>query len=816
MNALNALKSLTLRGEIRILARTRHLQMPGKSLFSRIVDFLIPRVAAGLKVPAEALRMFRSANALSGLDRSTLPTELIPLNTIQLSRGLLNFTVLQSLDGWVLPYWAERQYDPSDPGFVPRSHLGLSINVTRRNWTAVGSPPFHREPVVDPRGAVMPFSNRWTIEPWLKSGGTVFFPSRAGAVRQWLRDELPVVTTAFDCGALVLEETVSVTGATLAVDVTVTNTGAAPAACELAFAVRPFNAEGACLLGSIYLDSGRHAFVLDAAEEVMLPGAPSAVHCSNRSEGDSAAAFAAGTDPGAPSAAACDAGLANGWAAYPLTLGPGEHRTLRSTVSLDGKGTPAGTIDEAAGAWRSVLDGGTVIDTPDSAVNALLRSSLSTLLLLADGDAITPGPWTYHQFWFRDAAVMLRALDAFGHHGIVRDVLRSYPSRQESSGYFRSQQGEWDSNGQALWTAWQHACLAHDDAIAPEMEAALRKGADWISRKTRDEDDGLLPRGLSAEHLGLADRYFWDDWWSVAGLEGYARLCLRRGDQAEARRARGEAAALRGTVEAAVAAVMQARGLGEIPAGPARGVDSGMIGSCAPWYPLQVYPPEDPRLRRTLETLMARYGLRGMFFQNFIHSGMNAYLTLQIAQAWLYAGERETFWEMFCTVARHASPTLNFPEAIHPLTGGGAMGDGHHGWAAAEVAMALRNAFVSELWSGDRPDITLLGGIPRAWFAAGKRLSILGAPVPGGIISLRVECGEAETDIGIEFEERDRGGARRWSLRIPAEVSRVTVNGRAAAAVAVEENETTITLVPAPGTTAVVLDCRVAEKRSSQ
>ena len=36
-------------------------------------------------------------------------------------------------------------------------------------------------------------------------------------------------------------------------------------------------------------------------------------------------------------------------------------------------------------------------------------------------------------------------------------------------------------------------------------------------------------------------------------------------------------------------------------------------------------------------------------------------------------------------VLDYASPTLNFPEAIHPLTGGGVIGDGHHGWAAAET-----------------------------------------------------------------------------------------------------------------------------------
>lgn len=97
-------------------------------------------LARKLGVPAEAVRMFNAANRLSGLDRDTLPSELIPLNTLQLARGLLNFTALQSMDGWVLPYWAVQQLKPASPAFIPRSHLGLLMNVAHRNWTAIGNP----------------------------------------------------------------------------------------------------------------------------------------------------------------------------------------------------------------------------------------------------------------------------------------------------------------------------------------------------------------------------------------------------------------------------------------------------------------------------------------------------------------------------------------------------------------------------------------------------------------------------------------------------------------------------------------------------
>jgi hypothetical protein len=783
-----------------------------------MLDLLVRRIAAGLKIPEPALRMFQAANELSGLDRKTLPTELIPLNTMQISRGLLNFTLLQSLEGWVFPYWAERQYDPSDAGFIPRSHLGLSINITRRNWTAVGTPSCSVEPVVDPAGAVMPLRNRWTSECWLKCGDDVYFPSRSRNVRQSLREGLPIVATAYECGEIRLEQTVYVNGTTLVQEVSVAHTGNTIEDCTLAFAIRPFNAEGACLVRDIRFGGGNNSFILDGTDRFMLPGPPDSVHCSNHAGGDSARSFAAKSREADPSTGAtCPAGLANGYAAYALKLAPGESRTFRATINLetnlDGKDTGPGELHEAEAAWKSLLGSGTEITTPDEHVNTVLRASLSTLLMLTDGDSITPGPWTYHQFWFRDAAVMLRALDAFGFHAQARAVILAFPSMQEPSGYFRSQQGEWDSNGQALWTAWQHAVLGQDTSFASGLIDSLGKGAGWIARKRREDGNtgmspGLMPAGLSAEHLGLADRYFWDNWWSAAGLQAYARLCRLMGKRAEEQSTRLELEEYRADIERAVAAVRRSKGIEVIPAGPSRGIDCGMIGSCAPWYPLQLYPPDDMRMRRTLETLAERYFLHGLFFQEFIHSGKNPYLTLQIAQAWLYAGDRKRFWDMLTDVVRHASPTLNYPEAIHPLTGGGTMGDGHHGWAAAEVALALRNTFVREMWTpaNDVPLLILLGGCPPDWFSPGRNFAIRHAPVPGGVISIRADATEETLCVEIDYEKRSEGGAEQWSLQIPGGGSRIVVNGSAAASVAVSDRETSIMLIPAEGRTLVSIE----------
>src|SRR6185503_7644675 len=138
-----------------------------------------------------------------------------------------------------------------------------------------------------------------------------------------------------------------------------------------------------------------------------------------------------------------------------------------------------------------------------------------------------------------------------------------------------------------------------------------------------------------------------------------------------------------------------------------RRMDSGAVGSLVADFPLQLFAPGDPRIMRSVEWLLANSFVHGGFFQNMIHSGINAYLTLHIAQVLLRAGDRSAH-QLIDAVAKLASPTGQWPEAIHPRTLGGCMGDGEHVWAAAEWILLMRNCFVRE--EGD--SLVVGSGIP--------------------------------------------------------------------------------------------------------
>lgn len=82
------------------------------------------------------------------------------------------------------------------------------------------------------------------------------------------------------------------------------------------------------------------------------------------------------------------------------------------------------------------------------------------------------------------------------------------------------------------------------------------------------------------------------------------------------------------------------------------------------------------------------------------------------------------------------------------------MGDGHHGWAAAEVVSAVHDMFLYErpAVEGGR-ELVLLSGIPVAWFENGTPFGIENAPVTGGRLTLRAVPDGKDMCITI-YQER--------------------------------------------------------------
>ncbi len=700
----------------------------------------------------------------------TEPIELLRAGVVLHARGLINARVIQHNLDWVWPFWVERQFDPADVAFVPRSFSITHINLTHRNWTALGWPDCPQLAIVDPRGLVTPHLDKWSLDAWIMADdGDFLLPSRAGDVRQTMvSHHIPEIVTESqsDVGSLTCRADVSLQDGLATCNMTIDGDAKGPG--WLVVSLRPYNPEGISFVHQMALSDDRLGWQVEGEDAVAFSDPVERHHVSDYRAGDVHIHL---QDLGEEGTGRCDIGMVTAAALFRLDNANRREVTVR--VPLHGAALPA------AVGWDAALHDTCRLTIGDPKIQYLFDTAVRTLVLHSPED-VYPGPYTYKRFWFRDAAFLIHGLLAVGLFDRAARALDRFADRQTAAGYFHSQEGEWDSNGEALWI-YRRYCQLSGRPPHADWQQPIRKGADWICRKRQPKSGdaphrGLLPAGFSAEHLGPNDYYYWDDFWGVAGLEAAADLMARYDNPTEADRLGREAEDFQRAIDTSLAQAAARLRTSAMPAAPTRRMDAGAIGSLAVGYPLQLCPPDDPRLLSTVEYLLANCRVGGGFFQDMIHSGINAYLTLHMAQVLLRAGDPR-YLELVDAVADLATPTGQWPEAIHPATRGGCMGDGQHVWAAADWMLMIRNCMVRE--EGDR--LIVGAGVAAAWLASGGVLEFGPAPTAFGKITLRFATEEG--GLAASWRAEWHAAAPTIEVRVPgfspvvpaADVCRVTL-----------------------------------------
>lgn len=692
------------------------------------------------------------------------PIELLRAGVLFHARGLVNTRAIQYNLDWVWPFWVVKQFTPKDASFIPRGFSFSHINLTHRNWTAVGIPGLDLYPIVDPRGLVTPHWDGWSMDVWLISGeGEGLFPSREDQASQSLSlsPALKVETFLENRGfglktsahvsmekgnrpTLVLEARGEIQG----------NDG------WMIISIRPYNPEGIRFIDHIHYRREENRLRINHEQDLYFESVPDKVIFSNYACGDVAHHLESRQSQ---NEVECPIGMATAAAFFPARIG-NENRVrmkIPLTSNPDSKNFPA--INQAR--LQPALEKNSAkLKIPDSKFCSLYDSAVQTLLLLT-GPEVYPGPYTYKRFWFRDACFLLNTLLELGLPDKCRRLMEKFPNRQKQSGYFQSQEGEWDSNGQVLWLAGRYRHLTGKE-FDLKLVSSLIKGARWIINKQRNKGDkkkhdGLLPAGFSAEHLGPNDYYYWDNFWAIAGLNAASGLAASIQDKNLQQTFSDHAALLENRVFASIMGSPGQIRYNAIPASCYRRMDAGAVGSLVADYPLQITQPGDPLIMNTVSFLMDHCFYGDGFFQDMIHSGINAYLTLDIAQTLLRNNDKR-YRSLIRNIADLASPTGQWPEAIHPLTGGGCMGDGQHAWASAEWIMMMKSLFIRE--EGER--LILGSGIFPEWLEHDGILEFGPTLIPaGGTLCLRlVKTGD---DLVMELNWNRVGSPIRCIAMVP-------------------------------------------------
>jgi hypothetical protein len=89
------------------------------------------------------------------------------------------------------------------------------------------------------------------------------------------------------------------------------------------------------------------------------------------------------------------------------------------------------------------------------------------------------------------------------------------------------------------------------------------------------------------------------------------------------------------------------------------------------------------------------------------------------------------------------------------------MGDGQHGWAAAEWVMMIRNMFVRE----EQGRLIVGSGVLREWFDADAPVSFGPTPTPWGPVSVQLDRDGA--DVAANINGQWRSAAPRIDVLVP-------------------------------------------------
>ncbi len=479
------------------------------------------------------------------------PVELLRAGVVFHARGLMNTKAIQQNLDWVWPYWVVRQFDPLDDAFLPRAFSITHVNLTLRNWTAVGTPGCNALPIVDPRGLVTPFFDGWSLDGWIVAeDGTDLIPARMPDVTHRLlleEDRLAVRTQSAKPGlSLSAEAWVEPRAGDALCRVSYVARTDRPA--WLIVSPRPANPEGVSFIHTVELKDDRRTWRINERGTATLSEPVDRHAVSDYYTGD---VYLRLLERKEESSVTCPIGLATAAALYRLQ--PNETREVGVEVPLSGdvESTPLFRTGADVETWKVATSEAARLRVPDPRFRFLYEAAVRTLVLHSPREAY-PGPYTYKRFWFRDAAYIVHGLLCAGLRGRAEAVLDHFPKRQSITGFFNSQEGEWDANGEVLWTFRRYGELT-GAPLKPAWRRAAVRGAEWIVSKRLPDNlevphAGLLPAGFSAEHLGNNDYYYWDDFWSVAGLRAAAEMFETDNAKAAAR-FRREAEALMAAIE---------------------------------------------------------------------------------------------------------------------------------------------------------------------------------------------------------------------------------------------------------------------------
>lgn len=479
--------------------------------------------------------------------------------------------------------------------------------------------------------------------------------------------------------------------------------------------------------------------------------------------------------------------FASGALSARFVLEPGAHTDFVATVPFGSDTRVDGTKDGAGllpvtpeefervlaaerDRWsREVARAG--IDLPGDAVDNAIRSTLSYILVNADGPGIQPGSRCYERSWIRDGSLTSAALLEFGMTEPAMRFIDWYSGFVYPSGKVPcvvDKRGadpvdEHDSHGQYIFAVMNAYRFTGDRSILDRHWPIVERVASHIGdlRATRMTDEfkpggparqepgkpavpaeaffGIMPESISHEGYSAKPMHsFWDAFFTLRGLRDASEIAAARGDRSNAERFAAHAQDFRKDHLNAMRLSMRTHGIDYVPGCVELGDFDPTSTTVAIWPGEELKPDMREKLEATFDKAMVNF--RARRDGTMAWDGFTPYEWRQIG-ALVRLGRRADAKEYFDWLFEQRRPHAwnSWPEVVwkDPRTPR-FLGDMPHTWCGSDFLNSVRAMMLYERDSS----IVLFGGIDADDARKGARFERM--PTYYGMVSASLESRQVD------------------------------------------------------------------------
>jgi hypothetical protein len=722
-------------------------------------------------------------------------------------QGLANNQIIPYFNNRIWPYWLNKQQDPNCSSYSSQGlPLGI-INSTNRAWTVLSHPEHHLKSCVDSRGLITAAPNSWSLDTWLMFGGKLYSPSELNETNQEIIDNSSIINTEYTIKPFTISSEVFLkpqNNICLTYNkITIQNNSNEISKLSLFFAIRPYNQEGLSPIKEIvYLTS--EAFIIDGNLGLVLDKKPDNIVCLEFKDGDISENY---NNWEMILKTKCKDNLASAFAEYRFTLKANESKSItikilpttpsnllnifQKTLSKANRNILNSKIKQIKALeyskqktkllayWKQKLNSLVNISIPDKEIETCLTHNFIHLLSFFSNTKkdLFSGSFFYKSFSISQIVFLIYTLNRIGEFKLAKDCLSFLLEKRKAIKLYPLK-NEPDILGQIIFITGDYFLFTKDLEFINKHYKFLKSLITSIfHRQVRNSADnhkyiGLKTKSYSCDNLGISDYYLWDNFWSLAGLKSGKQIAKALNKQTLLEELSKNEQVLFENIEGFLSYTSaKTKKPSFLPISSNKLLDPRIINNLVSVYPIGILNPQSTIVSNTVSIIEKRYLEKDIFFNNLEYNGFNITQNFLLAQT--YLGRQNTkLFTILKWLLENNSPTNCWPESIHPKSGSGSAGDGHHILASAHYILLIRSMLVKE--EGNSLHITPI--FPEEWLKnKNNTISIKNLPSHFGKLTFSYTFNKNE--VTFEMSNKYKNEPTTIKLSLPKLIKQLEIPG---------------------------------------